>query len=220
MTPFDLVIRNVADPDLGSLLSVLADEGYAVPEIVPAGSLPRSDRGQTPRSTATTAAARDVFLPDWQRVEEINGATYRWPEYEETYEPYSIFAGSSASGKTVHVGLGRTVRENMWGRDRRYCIAFLSGGSPNQPLVEFLEADDYDETREYVAIIRGKDGGRKMFGPRDSLPDAYADFRTQMYGDRVHAPGVWNKAVVVASEDDEATMLNHAFIQAIRRYGI
>jgi hypothetical protein len=34
------------------------------------------------------------------------------------------------------------------------------------------------------------------------------------HSERVVFPGVWNKAVVVAGENDEATMLNHALIQA------
>jgi hypothetical protein len=43
-------------------------------------------------------------------------------------------------------------------------------------------------------------------------------FRTQLYNERVVFPGVWNKVVVVAREDDEGTMLNHALIQSRRRY--
>lgn len=31
-------------------------------------------------------------------------------------------------------------------------------------------------------------------------------------------PGAWNKVVVVAREDDDAAMLNHALIQSRRRY--
>jgi hypothetical protein len=58
-----------------------------------------------------------------------------------------------------------------------------------------------------------------MYGPGDALPGVYEDcFRTQMYSERVLYPGVWNKAVVVAGEDDDATMLNHALIQGRRRY--
>ena len=57
-----------------------------------------------------------------------------------------------------------------------------------------------------------------MYGASDALPVVYKErFRTQMYSDRVVYPGVWNKAVVVASEDDVATMLNHALIQGRRR---
>jgi hypothetical protein len=39
-----------------------------------------------------------------------------------------------------------------------------------------------------------------------------------MYSERVVCPGVWNKAVVVAGEDEDTTMLNHALIQGRRRY--
>ena len=111
------------------------------------------------------------------------------------------------------------MRKNKWGRDRKYVVAFLSSGSPQQPLAEFVAADDYEQTRELVAVIRGSDGGRRMYGAGDELPRVYTErFRTQMYSDRVVYPGVWNKAVVVAHEDDDETMLNHALIQGRRRY--
>ena len=97
-------------------------------------------------------------------------------------------------------------------------MAFLSSGAPQQPLVEFLAADDYDKTRELVAVIRGSDGGRRMYGPGDPLPEIYTErFRTEMYDDRVEYPGVWKRVVAVAREDDHATMLNHAVIQGRRR---
>ena len=118
----------------------------------------------------------------------------------------------------VQIGLGDTTRENKWGRDRKYVVAFLSSGSPQQPLVEFVAADDYAQTRELVAVIRGSDGGRRMYGAGDTLPALYTErFRTQIYNERVVYPGAWNKVVVVAREDDEQTMLNHALIQSRRR---
>ena len=54
--------------------------------------------------------------------------------------------------------------------DRKYVVAFLSGGSPQQPLVEFIAADDYEQTHELVAVIRGSDGGRRMYSAGDTLP--------------------------------------------------
>ena len=43
-----------------------------------------------------------------------------------------------------------------------------------------------------------------MYGAGDALPEAYRErFRTQIYSDRVIHPGVWNKVVVVAREDDD-----------------
>jgi hypothetical protein len=115
--------------------------------------------------------------------------------------------------------LGETLRERKWGRDRKYVVAFLSSGSPQQPLAEFVAADDYSETRELVAVIRGSDGGRRMYSAGDVLPPVYQNhFRTQIYSERVVHPGAWNKTVVVAREDDDNAMLNHALVQGRRRY--
>jgi hypothetical protein len=58
-----------------------------------------------------------------------------------------------------------------------------------------------------------------MYGAGDTLPPVYQErFRTQMYSERVVYGGVWNKVVVVAREDDDATILNHALIQGRRRF--
>ena len=86
-------------------------------------------------------------------------------------------------------------------------------------MAEFVEVDDYAETHELVAVVRGSGGGRRMYGAGDALPEVYEErFRTEIYSDRVRYPGVWNRVVVVAHEDDHPTMLNHALIQARRRY--
>jgi hypothetical protein len=128
--------------------------------------------------------------------------------------------GTTRAEGAVQIGLGETIRKNRWGRDRKYVVAFLSAGSPQQPLVEFVAADDYEQTRELVAVIRGSDGGRRMYGIGDALPPVYTEgFRTQVYSERVVQPGVWNKIVVVAGEDDDEAILNHALIQSRRRYG-
>jgi hypothetical protein len=130
-----------------------------------------------------------------------------------------VFMGTTRAEGAVQVGLGETIRKNKWGRDRKYVVAFLSAGSPQQPLVEFVAADDYEQTRELVAVIRGSDGGRRMYGVGDALPAAYRErFRTQIYNERVVHPGAWNKIVVVAREDDDEAILNHALIQSRRRY--
>jgi hypothetical protein len=130
-----------------------------------------------------------------------------------------VFLGTTRAEGAVHIGLGETIRSNRWGRDRNYVVAFLSSGSPQQPLAEFVAADDYEVTRELVAVIRGSDGGRRMYGAGDTLPAIYQErFQTQMYSERVVYRGVWNKVVVVAREDDDTTMLNHALLQSRRRY--
>ena len=174
-----------------------------------------------PQSERPPPLAGDLSdLPeDWRLVREREGESYRWPNGRDRYKPYRVFMGTTRAEGAVQVGLGETIRKNKWGRDRKYVVAFLSAGSPQQPLVEFVAADDYEQTRELVAVIRGSDGGRRMYGVGDALPAVYADrFRTQIYSERVVHPGAWNKIVVVAREDDDEAILNHALIQSRRRY--
>ena len=85
---------------------------------------------------------------------------------------------------------------------------------PQRPLAEFVAADDYEETRDLVAVIRGSDSGRRMCGTGDALRRGlHGTCRTQLYSERVVHRACGNK-VVVAREDEDATMLNHALIRA------
>jgi hypothetical protein len=214
MCPFSVTVERVPDRELGPLVARLSEAGFANPIITHEGAGGPSD--------GASASAR-IGAPDlpeaWRLVHEREGESYRWPKRRDGYSPYRVFVGTTRAEGAVQIGLGETIRENAWGRDRKYVVAFLSGGSPQHPLVEFVAADDFEDTRELVAVIRGSDGGRRMYGIGDKLPAVYAgSFRTQIYNERVVHPGVWNKIVVVAREDDEAAMLNHALIQSRRRY--
>jgi hypothetical protein len=212
LCPFSVTVDHVPDRELGPLLTSLAEAGFDNPIINHAGA---------DASNSATGPAREgsLDLPEeWALVREREGESYRWPNGPDRYKPYRVFMGRTHAEGAVHIGLGETVRKNKWGRDRKYVVAFLSAASPQQPLVEFLEADDYQQTSELVAVIRGSDGGRRMYGAGDALPTVYAErFRTQIYNERVVHPGVWNKIVVVAREDDHETILNHALIQSRRR---
>jgi hypothetical protein len=214
MCPFSVTLQHVPDRELGPLLMQLAQAGFHSPIIKPVGGDGGSGDGVAP-----DRRPRADLAEDWRLVREREGESYKWPDERDRYTRYRVFLGTTRAEGAVHIGLGETVRKNRWGRDRKYVVAFLSSGSPQQPLVEFVAADDYEETRELLAVIRGSDGGRRMYGPGDTLPAIYKErFRTQMYSERVVHPGVWNKLVVVAREDDDETMLNHALIQGRRRY--
>ena len=214
MCPFSVTLQHVPDRELGPLLMQLAQAGFHNPVIEPAGGDGASGEG-----AAAARGPRADLAEDWRLVREREGESYKWPEERDRYTRYRVFLGTTRAEGAVHIGLGETLRKNRWGRDRKYVVAFLSSGSPQHPLAEFVAADDYAETRELVAVIRGSDGGRRMYGPGDTLPAIYKErFRTQMYSERVDYRGVWNKAVVVAREDDDETMLNHALIQGRRRY--
>jgi hypothetical protein len=214
MCPFSVTLERVPDRELGPLLTQLAAVGFDNPIIKPVSV----DRGRG--KAVAPARRRKADLPeDWRLVREREGESYQWPDERDRYSRYRVFMGTARAEGAVCIGLGETVRKNKWGRDRKYVVAFLSSGSPQQPLAEFVAADDYEQTRELVAVIRGSDGGRRMYGAGDTLPELYKErFRTQMYSDRVVHPGVWNKVVVVAREDEDEAMLNHALIQSRRRY--
>ena len=199
---------------LGPLVARLSGAGFANPIITHVGAGGPSDGASAPSRLGSPD------LPEaWRLVHEREGESYRWPKRRDGYSPYRIFIGTTRAEGAVQIGVGETIRENAWGRERKYVVAFLSGGAPQDPLVEFVAADDFQYTRELVAVIRGSDGGRRMHGIGDKLPAVYAErFRTQIYNERVGHPGVWNNVVVVAREDDTAAMLNHALIASRRRY--
>jgi hypothetical protein len=213
MYPFSVTVEHVPDRELGPLVARLSEAGFANPIITHVGAGGPSDGAGAPVRLGSPD------LPEaWRLVREREGESYRWPKRRDDYSPYRVFIGTTRAEGAVQIGLGETIREHAWGRDRKYVVAFLSGGSPQHPLVEFVAADDFEDTRELVAVIRGSDGGRRMYGIGDKLPAVYAEhFRTQLYNQRVVHPGVWNKVVVVAREDDDAAILNHALIQSRRR---
>jgi hypothetical protein len=212
--PFSITVQHVPDRELGPLLTRLAEAGFENPIIKHVGADDPSD------NAAAAAPVGPLDLPEeWRLVREREGESYRWPNGLDRYKPYRVFMGATRAEGAVQLGLGETIRKNKWGRDRKYVVAFLSAGSPQQPLVEFVATDDYEQTRELVAVIRGSDGGRRMYGAGDPLPAVYAKrLRTQVFSERVVHPGAWNKIVVVAREDDDTTILNHALIQSRRRY--
>jgi hypothetical protein len=214
MSPFSVTVQHIPDRELGPLLTRLSEAGFDNPIISHVGADGATDKGAAP------ARGDSLDLPeDWNLVQEREGESYRWPKGLDRYTRYRVFMGPTRAEGAVQVGLGETVRKNRWGRDRKYVVAFLSAGAPQQPLVEFVAADDYEQTRELVAVIRGSDGGRRMYGAGDTLPAVYTErFRTQLYNERVVHPGVWNKIVVVAREDEDEAILNHALIQSRRRY--
>lgn len=210
--PFDVRFHDVADADLGPLLTKGADLGYASPTVTPVVPV-----REPVREYQNAAGSRNDLVTGWRLVDQREGQVYQWPELLERYDRYDVYRGEAQREGTVFIALGWTVRRSAWGMDRVYVVSFLSQRGPQTPLAEFLAADDYAETGELIAVIRGSDGGRKMYGPADDLPSVYAPFHITPYRDRVQAKGSWNKLAVVTAETDTDTILNHALIQARRR---
>src|ERR1700745_2841684 len=159
MCPFSVTVQNVPDRELGPLLTHLSNAGFNSPIITP---VRHNDSSPTAASSGGTGG---TDLPtDWRLARERDGQSYRWPKGGDRYARYRVFMARTRAEGAVQIGLGETLRKNTRGRDRKYVVAFLSGGSPQEPLVEFVAADDYEQTRELVAVIRGSDGGRRMYG--------------------------------------------------------
>jgi hypothetical protein len=117
-------VQNVPDRELGPLLTQLSAAGFDNPIIESVGA-----HGASARTAARARGAVD--LPeDWRLVRERQGESYRWPKRRDRYAPYRVFMGTTRAEGALQVGLGETIRENAWGRDRKYVVAFLSGGSP------------------------------------------------------------------------------------------
>ena len=170
---------------------------------------------------STTITAGQVELPEaWKFIEELLGETYKWPQETDEYETFRIFEGRT-SGGIVRAALGACERTQVRGRDRRYIIThYLTPGGSKRPIAEFLETDDYAETGDLIAIIKGKGGRPKMYDPTDDLPPEYTRFRIETYRDRINVPGSYEKLGIVAHEDDAETMLSHTLIQAQSRFGL
>ena len=96
----------------------LSEAGFANPIIRHAGADGPSDVPGTP------GRAGSPDLPDdWRPVQERKDESYRWPKRRDTYSPYRVFIGTTRTEGAVQIGLGETVRENAWGRDRKYVVA-------------------------------------------------------------------------------------------------
>jgi hypothetical protein len=205
---FSVTIPRVSNQQLAPLLTYLATGGWKDP-LVKAESVPDIRRA---------AEGLGALPASWRQVRSLEDQKYRWPSHLEHYERYIVYETTTDRDGTVQIALGDAPRDK-WGRERRYRVAFLSSGSPQVPLVEFLETDPKG-SGEMLAVIRGLGGagGRKMFSPSDTLPAPYPEaFQIRPYRDQIEARNAWNKLAVVVSEDDRESMLNHALLQARRR---
>ena len=186
MSPFSVTVDHVPDRELGALLARLSGAGFASPIVRYVGADSPSD------GPAPVGSGSPDLPEEWRLLREREGESYRWPKRRDDYAPYRVFMGTTRAEGAVQIGLGETIRENAWGRDRKYVVAFLSGGSPQHPLVEFVAADDFEDTRELVAVVRGSDGGRRMYGVGDKLRRSTrnaSEPRSTTSGSGIRAPG-------------------------------
>ncbi|HVY79097.1 MAG TPA: hypothetical protein VG898_11380 [Solirubrobacterales bacterium] len=183
--------------------------------------IPSAPSGAPRIPAADPAMPSAAELPEeWRLVEEQHGVTYAWPEDTDVYEPFRIYEGTNAAG-TIRFAVGACERTMVRGEEREYFITgHVAESGAFRPIAEFLATDDYEESGETIAIVKGKEGRARMYDPGDELPAAYSAFRTETYRDRIEKPHSYNKIGIVAGKDDAETMLGHTFIQAVTRLGI
>ena len=203
------------DQDVQALIEE-ALRGRPAPE---ESSYPRPQAMRKPHGSTELSARAGELPEEWSLVEEREGESYRWPSGVERYESFRVFEGSTSTG-TLRLALAEHAPIELRGGLRKYYVVFLVTAGSKRPLVVFQAADDYEQTQELVAIIRGRDGGRKMYGAEDTLPEAYESFPLEEFNKRIVAPGSLRKLAVVAQEDDATTMLAHGYLQARLRFGI
>lgn len=161
-----------------------------------------------------TAPPRDVRPAEgkWEFVEERSGERYPWPSGTDNYERFWVYR--SPDGRLFATGI---VPKGYQGRDFWMTFCLGAGGGSKRPVVLFVATDDYAETTEAAAIIRGKGStGKAMFGMDDVLPDVYQHgFDIQLYKGRVTSETgySYNKAGVIVKGDDHVGMLRHARAQ-------
>jgi hypothetical protein len=147
----------------------------------------------------------------WTPLETLNDMTQRWPDGNvDSYDTFIVY-GNAAAFPGVRLGIGTASTEGKEGER----VGFVMGtGTSKRPLTVFFPAEDVDQSRELLSLIRGNKGGRGTFAPTEQLPIEYAGFKTDVLGARI--PGKWNVRAVVVRDDEEGVrmMLNHTAIQA------
>lgn len=193
-----------------SVILEISDEGVAT---LRDAVNPLSSGGEQSPEEAQSSAA-DVELPEeWQPIDEEAGVRYTWGEDHDIYDPFVTYEGRTSQGK-ARLAIGKCRRTRVHGRDRIYYIVISIGPEGGKrAIAEFLAADDYDETGDVIAIIKGKDGSGRQFASADELPSIYGGWNTVTYRDRVDYPGSYLKQGLVCNERDADTMLNHSLAQ-------
>ena len=148
----------------------------------------------------------DRALGMWQKVSEVDGETYVWPDASvDTYQPFVTYRNPAF--ENVLFALGSKPNAEV--------IGFLlgAGGGSKRGLTVFWRADDFAHTNKVISMIRGGgETGRAGFAPGESLPSVYAGYDVETLRDRV--AGKWNVQAVVADAADHGTMLGHTLLQA------
>ncbi|MGZ4256283.1 MAG: hypothetical protein ACXVRE_00780 [Gaiellaceae bacterium] len=136
----------------------------------------------------------------WTKVDERHGVEYTWPDSISHFDPFLTYRSGNLE---LAIGFDRDGGGNP-------TTQILKDGVP---FASFQPASDFAETGELVGIIRGREGGRKMFAFDDSLPPQYSAMTIARLSDRIVGHRFRNMACVVVNHDDVDSMLDHGRAQ-------
>ena len=150
---------------------------------------------------------------EWEEIERLMNQTYSWPADAggtEEYEPFVLYQFKGRILALAHNVERVVVKDKL--REQVWVFQMGAGRGSKRPVTPFIAADDFEDTGELVAIIRGKgETGRAMFGPGDELPPEYEDLKIEILGDRIR--GHYRRLCVVAHKEDIESMLRHGAAQ-------
>jgi excisionase family DNA binding protein len=104
------------------------------------------------------------------------------------------------------VKIGFTKRKTA-GRLRKRAVVFVN----RRPRAEFVAADDFEESRLMVSLIKTK-GGRQI-PPTEYLPREYEKFLVKPYNKYVTGPNSYSNLAVICKDDDLEGMTDLALIR-------
>ena len=155
----------------------------------------------------------------WQGTEPFD---YHWPKrkgHPENIEHYdeAIASCICASDHELHVTVGFTRRFTA-GKERRRAVVFLCNGRRMWPVVEFVGADDFEESKHMVSLIkipRASGTGHTRVRKGQQPPREYAGMPVVPYDSRVTGPYAATGLAVLARGDEYDVMLRHAMIRTV-----
>ncbi len=148
------------------------------------------------------------------RCDETGPFDFRWwgPGADSEHFDRSWTCEASEEGRIRRLrhGIGRRF---AYGRDRVHSVTWLDG----QPVVEGVEADDYQSSRALLSAIKLPD--RKLARRREDLPSAYEGFPIVDHRAELDAPYSRRALAVKIREDDVESWVSLALLRA-RIFGI
>lgn len=131
---------------------------------------------------------------------------WRWPtDAEEFARGWDLVVRASGGTYRLRHGIGRRL---AYGRYRVRTVTWVQ----NQPTVEGVEADDYNETGGLISVLRL--GGRTHVRSRAAIPAGYAGFQVVDHATEIRARYTRHSLAVKLAEDDLVGWARHALLRA------